>query len=89
MSEQVNLRKMFMGQIRNSLYTYLIDGPLPLSFWDYKVVLQFVDEAMEANKGNINAYLYEQKVTLLNMKEHITVVRDKFLIPYLDKKRVQ
>jgi hypothetical protein len=89
MSEQVNLRGIFESQIRNSLYTYLINGPLPLSVWDYKVVLQFVDEAMEANKNNINTYLYEQKVTLLNMKEHITVVRDKFLIPYLDKKRVQ
>jgi hypothetical protein len=87
MSEPINLREIFESQIRNYLHAYLVVGPL--KGWNYQLVLQFVDEAIKANKGNIDSYVYAQNVTLLNMKEHVKAIVDKFLIPYLDKKRVK
>jgi hypothetical protein len=87
MTEKINLREIFESNVRNSLFRILIQGSL--RGWDSTTVLKFVDEAMEANKRNIDAYLYQQNVTLLSMNEHILVIVNKFLIPYLDKKRVQ
>lgn len=87
MSEKINLREIFESNVRNSLYSALIQGPL--RGWDTSTVIQFVDEAMQANKTNIDTYLYQQNVTLLNMREHVPVIVTKFLMPYLDKKRVK
>jgi hypothetical protein len=87
MTERINLRRIFDSDVRNYLFNYLTKGPL--QGWDYQTVLTFVDEAIEVNKRHIDAHLYEQKVTLLNMKEHVKIVVDKFLIPYLSEKRVK
>jgi len=87
MSGQINLREIFEREIRNSLITYLQEGPL--QGWDYKIVLQLIDEAIKASKGPIDSYLYQQNVTLLNMKQHITRILNEILIPYLNSKRVK
>lgn len=87
MSEQINLRKIFDSQVRNKLYNDLISGPL--KGWEYRIVLELVQETIQANKTSIDSYLYQTNVTLLNMKEHVEKIVIEFLLPYLNKKRVQ
>jgi hypothetical protein len=86
-SGQINLRLIFMSNLRNKLWKQLMLGPL--KGWDLSLVTRLVDEAMNANIGNINDYLIGHEVMLLNMNEHLDVVINDILLPYLNQKRVQ
>jgi hypothetical protein len=57
--------------------------------WDSNIVISIVDEAMNANMNNINNYLHEHEVMLLNMDEHVNWIINDILLPYLNQKRVQ
>jgi hypothetical protein len=61
----------------------------PLLGWETSTVTNIVDEAINANTLGINAYLSQHEVMLLNMGQHVDVVIDRILLPYLNQKRVQ
>jgi hypothetical protein len=61
----------------------------PLRGWESQTVIAFVDEAIEAKMYDINSYLSERNVTLMNMNDHIRFIIDNILLPYLNQKRVE
>jgi hypothetical protein len=86
-SGQINLRQIFMSNVRNKLWKQLLTGPL--KGWDGSLVIGIIDEAMNAKMSEINSYLYRNEVMLLNMEEHVDAVISKILLPYLSQKRVK
>ena len=87
MNEIINLKGIFLSKVRNELYNQLIKGPL--KGWNYVVVTNLIDEAIEKNRKHIDYYLQQKDVTLMNTNEHVRPIIDEYLIPYLEKKKVR
>jgi len=87
MSTEINLREIFMKKIKTKLYSELMGGPL--KDWDYKFVLQVADQTMKEKQGEIESYIRNQNVTLLNMDLHVEVIVEKILLAHLGSKRVE
>jgi hypothetical protein len=81
-----NVRQMFFTKLRNDFYNRLLHQEL--AGWQPNIVTTIVDEAINANMANINNYLQNNEVMLLDMGAHVNQIIEQFLLPYLGTKRV-
>ena len=87
MGEVFDVRQMFDSKLRNTLYVFLINGPLQGE--PPELVIKFTDQVLYLKKDEINRYLAARDVNLLNMNDHVSQILSTILVPFLREKRVR
>ena len=87
MSSQINLRDIFFRQLRSKLIQFLIKGPL--HDWDPELIITIADNTISGMRADIDRYIYNNRITLLNMSDHVNKIIQEILVPKLNEEQVR
>jgi len=86
-SQRSALKQLFISKVENRLYLYLNVGIM--KEYSSSFVMSFAKNLVEEDIADINNYLKNNNVTLMNVNDHAEEVLNKILIPYMNRKKIE
>jgi hypothetical protein len=86
--DEINLREIFDNKIRNRLFALLSGSPLG-GWGDSTALRRITDSIIAGSTNEINFYIRQNDINLLNMDDHVDAVMDKILLPRVRSIRVK
>lgn len=85
--EKISLKDVFLKKLRDGLYSYLSSGIF--RGYEASFIYNFAKGIIEEEMAEIDIYLQNNNVTLMNMDVHIDNLLSRVFVPYLSKKRIE